>query len=113
MRISDWSSDVCSSDLFRAARRQDQRRLATDSCACAGDNRALSVEIDHSLISLFRNKVFPARRIRFLQAVPPSSSREIALTIKSGRWDLLGKNRAASASIRAQDRKSTRLNSSH
>src|SRR3546814_4563238 len=88
MRISDWSSDVCSSDLFRAARRQDQRRLATDSRACAGDNRALSVEIDHSLISLFRNKVFPARRIRFIQAVTPSSSREIALTIKSGRWDL-------------------------
>src|SRR3546814_6207284 len=46
MRISDWSSDVCSSDLFVNERREDRRHRhadppwhhAGDVCPAAGDH---------------------------------------------------------------------------
>src|SRR3546814_5591952 len=37
MRISDWSSDVCSSDLLAAARRVDDLTGAHDSCHLDAD----------------------------------------------------------------------------
>src|SRR3546814_7336729 len=42
MRISDWSSDVCSSDLFRHDRQEDQN-LCNTPCApaTAGQGRRL------------------------------------------------------------------------
>src|SRR3546814_7807863 len=47
MRISDWSSDVCSSDLddhLGARTLQLQRDLAPDPVAAAGDQRELSTK---------------------------------------------------------------------
>src|SRR3546814_7304881 len=59
MRISDWSSDVCSSDLRvdvderdvrRAVLRQHHRRRAADAAGRSGDDRALALDI-HDLLS--------------------------------------------------------------
>src|SRR3546814_5522405 len=75
MRISDWSSDVCSSDLGAAHRRvpaPDRAWPASRTCSCAGhrqpttlqrvrhrlgddhvdelaDQRRIAVEIDHAI----------------------------------------------------------------
>src|SRR3546814_7364325 len=35
MRISDWSSDVCSSDLYRAPRADERRRSRLLAALCA------------------------------------------------------------------------------
>src|SRR3546814_5988787 len=49
MRISDWSSDVCSSDLageLRTARQHDVERLVEDDLAAAGEGLALELRVD-------------------------------------------------------------------
>src|SRR3546814_20234863 len=44
MRISDWSSDVCSSDLFDAVIDTELRKAGADYVALAGYMRLLSPE---------------------------------------------------------------------
>src|SRR3546814_3570892 len=39
MRISDWSSDVCSSDLYRSRRRPAERRRAPHAGPAPGGRR--------------------------------------------------------------------------
>src|SRR3546814_14275567 len=52
MRISDWSSDVCSSDLRRRASRSRGRRVRTRSCRfalhrnLAAEHVGVAIEID-------------------------------------------------------------------
>src|SRR3546814_17242971 len=52
MRISDWSSDVCSSDLFRAAQRptiraaNEQEALACSCVAVVGAANNLVIELE-------------------------------------------------------------------
>src|SRR3546814_14983786 len=41
MRISDWSSDVCSSDLFNLA-REDKRRSFTQEFQLSGNTGAIT-----------------------------------------------------------------------
>src|SRR3546814_1365133 len=101
MRISDWSSDVCSSDLLRLEREKlvaGLRRLQSTARRLAGadervDRRAGAVDIaDHARLHAQRifkrpDAVFPAR---------------------IGIGDHLGM-----VAGERTDRKSTRLNSSH
>src|SRR3546814_6655340 len=46
MRISDWSSDVCSSDLCRTHRRDDAAHLAVRA-GLAGLGQLVAAELEH------------------------------------------------------------------
>src|SRR3546814_9671493 len=73
MRISDWSSDVCSSDLVHAARRVEQRL-----------HRALRHDVGARLL-LF-GEVEAARRAPAVDAAPPFAkvARLVALCLPAG-----------------------------
>src|SRR3546814_10725555 len=90
MRISDWSSDVCSSDLFFSpvlVRKADHRNLdyAGEFAQCVFDFAGVDI--------------FPAPDDHFFQ---PTCNPQIAVRVQ----------RAQIAGTQI-DRKSTRLNSSH
>src|SRR3546814_3406713 len=102
MRISDWSSDVCSSDLFEAQRAADRIGLhqpqvepLTDAVA---DPSMLAVERARRLVI---EKAFAAQRRHRHQpiAAEPVDGREKAEGLHPGDP--------------RRDRKSTSLNSSH
>src|SRR3546814_10108762 len=101
MRISDWSSDVCSSDL---------------PCAGAGARRTQPAEM---IPSLQRNAGRPARLLADGCLDPlrkgPARHDRIAARVEGGNETAA---KAIAADQHAQfiilgDRKSTRLNSSH
>src|SRR3546814_6732195 len=104
MRISDWSSDVCSSDLLcRAlARIHVDRGLALEVAGDAGAAfRGERQDLEEMLGNLVDNACKWAHsRVRVSAAVQGARLR---LTIEDD-----GKGLAE-----AEDRKSTRLNSSH
>src|SRR3546814_5833491 len=105
MRISDWSSDVCSSDLYQLA----NGRLAKlfDDSALVGEPWPVASELR-----------FEARDALLLRAAPVderflrSAFSERFSDSDETRWDA---ERRALVAERVQrlDRKSTRLNSSH
>src|SRR3546814_1628082 len=104
MRISDWSSDVCSSDLLpglppvRCSRRAEDLIFETDlqpgvavrARTVGGEDRRIGGKIGQEGIA-GRNVI--GRKVRLRDRRIP------------------GRGRGTGASI--QDRKSTRLNSSH
>src|SRR3546814_10775258 len=111
MRISDWSSDVCSSDLkltagfFIAKSKSEDLRLL-------GNNLLLLAEPNARRIDLRLNNGVQASRDGFVsattgQVVGGSDSTNVALFL-SDKWSA-----SDSTTIDAGDRKSTRLNSSH
>src|SRR3546814_7751983 len=54
MRISDWSSDVCSSDLFGRLRRIDDRDVVDADAACNADLfEALEQAIIERLVGVY------------------------------------------------------------
>src|SRR3546814_2833941 len=56
MRISDWSSDVCSSDLFQ---RADLRRLLVNACLWATElEAAIPQQVDVSFVSAYAPTLF-------------------------------------------------------
>src|SRR3546814_8681148 len=91
MRISDWSSDVCSSDLDRAG-------------SALADGLA-AVQLDAELVG---DHLLAARLLAGLAAQVIAVRRLVLLEFLEGQRDLL-----ARGGDRAVDRKSTRLNSSH
>src|SRR3546814_4242833 len=98
MRISDWSSDVCSSDLLRALGHPPPLRLGGRGL---GDRLLL-------LQGLARQRR-PAGRRRAMILFP-------AIDLKDGQAVRLLRGDMASATVFNEDpadRKSTRLNSSH
>src|SRR3546814_1821396 len=108
MRISDWSSDVCSSDLPRAHSRLQARRLWLYS---PDDFEPLS-------------KAARLRGNAFKEERPMSSSYSrgagrrdkrvlLAAAVIAGSTAFAGSAAADSGNISMQDRKSSRLNSSH
>src|SRR3546814_4143654 len=103
MRISDWSSDVCSSDLLlmSASAREVTRQFRAERFTSAV---VLAVVISASiLLSLFlaRTIVRPLRRLAIAaQRVRAGRAREVVVPRLPSRRDEI-------------DRKSTRLNSSH
>src|SRR3546814_5355015 len=103
MRISDWSSDVCPSDLYRrllAAQRRAIGVIGRLKPRDVGDilpQRQLAVhrEVRERLILV---ELVGKRRPRFLELLEIRRSPPVAQ--RTGR-------------IERRDRKSTRLNSSH
>src|SRR3546814_5093468 len=95
MRISDWSSDVCSSDLERSAVVGPSRRrrlLFSEQCAVAAHQHRVR------LVEQTRNRAAHAREHRGSEFL--SHSFEILLRLRDH-------------AVERRDRKSTRLNSSH
>src|SRR3546814_10302044 len=89
MRISDWSSDVCSSDLRRETALRARFRGAARQLHAQGDRQAAVGVQAHDSAFL------PVRRLRDRCVAGNAEAVERAC-----RWQI-------------QDRKSTRLNSSH
>src|SRR3546814_9132109 len=121
MRISDWSSDVCSSDLFA---RRDHRGAEEHVVA---DLRALPrtrvAGVDHRLAHFSKDRLAP--REAFAGAADHEGQRarvgggDAARDGRVDRDEALGSRgfdvraRGRDVDRRAVDRKSTRLNSSH
>src|SRR3546814_6813199 len=101
MRISDWSSDVCSSDLINGQENSGQqpeehkarRRMVSPSSGC-----------DHHKDAYAAPKHRRERRVRTVEAVErrdePEQPRNCELALARKLTQL-------------EDRKSTRMNSSH
>src|SRR3546814_2378310 len=116
MRISDWSSDVCSSDLGRAAHRPRRRRAPRRD---AGGFAALGRPLPH-----FPHRDAPGGGVLGdgaeggkVSALPSGSLRDAALAaaVALTGWQGLVWATGVPAFILPGplDRKSTRLNSSH
>src|SRR3546814_6661734 len=103
MRISDWSSDVCSSDLSRSNVANGRRyRLGHVN---------ETVNVSFSLPINDRHALFDAR----LGIAPPMITQRVQPRRQDqGRWHsrLVAKKRRSAPAFQV-DRKSTRLNSSH
>src|SRR3546814_4503759 len=99
MRISDWSSDVCSSDLLAYALRL----------------------VDRAQLKAINLRLLVGKRFRRAEIVPLAESyadRVVARGLHPAALDQIAADRAAGyrlllATASFQDRKSTRLNSSH
>src|SRR3546814_5150846 len=108
MRISDWSSDVCSSDLFRADTGA-LRDLSFDTISAAGPHAALP----HYKVDEDSNIPIPPASIFLVDSGGQyaDGTTDITRTV----WIGPGKPTAEMKDrfTRVLDRKSTRLNSSH
>src|SRR3546814_4584076 len=103
MRISDWSSDVCSSDLSRAL-EQARLKQSQESELARSVAEIASVESARVHLALPEQSVFVRDR------TSPTAS--VFLKLAPGR--VLGEAQVRSiVNLVASDRKSTRLNSSH
>src|SRR3546814_5801451 len=132
MRISDWSSDVCSSDLIaadlgqvvlRVARRTEHPCVAQRGVRRAGELVLLAAQVHadgglHLTAGQFETQ--PAREARIedragaLAAVQLHAARRRRLQGSQAlRALLLPRQQERVEQAAAEDRKSTRLNSSH
>src|SRR3546814_8252126 len=115
MRISDWSSDVCSSDLFRiyiigkarAERILQHRKEHQSGHAVIGWIPAL--HRDHFGPMALPNVVKASRYVR--KCLFPATGFE--LTGRTGSAQRLDEPVRVVGHVDHEDRKSTRLNSSH
>src|SRR3546814_4857269 len=109
MRISDWSSDVCSSDLIREAPdvgRAPQALLWVEIAASLrlfGDYAALREKLGADLTEMKQSASFAAAPSRAASALFASLGKDVVI-----REQVTLERRLARL-----DRKSTRLNSSH
>src|SRR3546814_2924064 len=125
MRISDWSSDVCSSDLLRLAPQKEPYWMMLNEGEHLGYYRGFRVA---KWVARFRlpQKGAPYQRITLGEADDyADADGQIILDFKQAqdaarRWFLeLHRNRDRKAGVYTvsdaldEDRKSTRLNSSH
>src|SRR3546814_10662790 len=106
MRISDWSSDVCSSDLARPARVCARRGLDAERRPMARQTQGVAVVTDHHIdperAQFDAFKALPRDTvIHMLNLVRFRDTAAYPADHPLARQDLSG------------DRKSTRLNSSH
>src|SRR3546814_10445743 len=107
MRISDWSSDVCSSDLH----------VSRTPLSAPASHRAAPLSVDAGAIRAAlrnRRKLF----FHYCNAEGRASERTVrplALAFYGPVWLLIAwcELRADFRAFRLEDRKSTRLNSSH
>src|SRR3546814_1545234 len=114
MRISDWSSDVCSSDLPRIGDARITHRGAGNGLRRMGDEVIERGATPDDLRMLHRRRIFKARHAA-------GASAEQTTVVWAGA--IVGERMAGAATgvdfgtcLRVtlwQDRKSTRLNSSH
>src|SRR3546814_1487804 len=109
MRISDWSSDVCSSDLLDAGDRRDEAEISLLFVEPAAIGRGIGR-------ALWEHAVAKARRegLRRLKVLSDPFAlgfyRAVGATL-SGK--IRSPVRGSDGSERCLDRKRTRLNSSH
>src|SRR3546814_3881193 len=107
MRISDWSSDVCSSDLQAISRTLKREQLLQDLRAQAGVARAAMMH------QAARHRIawsFQVAQGRTNEAVLLAAAAGDIIAM-ARRFGPLGQ--ASGFGRRVRDRKSTRLNSSH
>src|SRR3546814_10461722 len=110
MRISDWSSDVCSSDLVR-------KGDSTDPADYFDSDRVVGALQGSFYVALWKQHA-PSARILEYQELP-----ELVVALAQGKVDVVPTMRSQAFGIMealgeraeglAVDRKSTRLNSSH
>src|SRR3546814_5725649 len=125
MRISDWSSDVCSSDLTRCCGSQPvsavAEPLSSSALRKAWETKGLSpAQASHAAAgtSAMRLTTFTAR-LSLPSGMVLSPELLFILSDEPGRPPDKAQGRSGRRSIRLQepgvlqDRKSTRLNSSH
>src|SRR3546814_8074729 len=103
MRISDWSSDVCSSDLFREV---GQAMLGEAQKAFLERAEARFKQSEESAGQNLKALLSPVheRLEKYEQAVAK---------VEAKRRDAFGMLHGQIAALGLEDRKSTRLNSSH
>src|SRR3546814_5759940 len=97
MRISDWSSDVCSSDLIHVEARQE----------IAPENVVRGAQHFQPVAAFYIEHL--AREDHRLRRFGPVDEQDARLRLGNGNLEMLRRLRAR----RRLDRKSTRLNSSH
>src|SRR3546814_3702365 len=133
MRISDWSSDVCSSDLLalehQAERRigkRAQRSVAADRIGAhrAMDERARQADVERAITRL---RIGLGRPVAIEQMEPRAGAEPLAHIVSVGEAELpfrdetqlhviepaIDEARRGGRAGEIGDRKSTRLNSSH
>src|SRR3546814_6100048 len=104
MRISDWSSDVCSSDLLR----QPLTR-------CLGQSaKRIAVEVDEAFAQV-EAVAERRKRIGGVERRHVGGKQRVghAISLKMARTGLASAPMMRSGSATSSDRKRTRLNSSH
>src|SRR3546814_4447876 len=107
MRISDWSSDVCSSDLSESPIPNPQSRPTTPVVGITGTGGAGKSSVTDELLNRFLAS-FPQMRIAVISVDPTRRRTGGALL-----GDRIRMNSLRSHSVYMRDRKSTRLNSSN
>src|SRR3546814_8364116 len=114
MRISDWSSDVCSSDLCDTADFQRKPCPVTRAGGDRADRQRASIWLAAALITAVG--IFAAMQLP-VSLFPYISYPRVVVSIDAGERDpaemAAGITRPVDIGLRAIDRKSTRLNSSH
>src|SRR3546814_3053103 len=107
MRISDWSSDVCSSDLGAISNIDDARQIASEigypvliKAASGGGGRGMKVVPEESQLETLMQQAGSEAKAAFGDA-----------TVYMEKY--LGNPRHIEFQVFGEDRKSTRLNSSH
>src|SRR3546814_2808282 len=112
MRISDWSSDVCSSDLHRA---RPKARILVTGCAAQTDSAMFAAmpEVERVIGNRekFDSASFAANDRAFPESEAPSPGP--FTDNNAGGWFSGMDAKVQVSDIMAVDRKSTRLNSSH
>src|SRR3546814_7819067 len=110
MRISDWSSDVCSSDLEREAKPLLLAHENLPDRAARGDaDEAMAFQVgEFEARRRGRHILFAVEHHQFTLAEPAASDRSVPRHLDRDRDAGL-----ALVQLAHQDRKSTRLNSSH
>src|SRR3546814_7293169 len=115
MRISDWSSDVCSSDLFGRVMKVDPERAYTQAPALVGQGcaRDLMMEgllkLPDEILCMIKAQIHD----EIVLSIPMRDAREVCDLIKrtmSFEWAPPGASRPIRIEVDRGDRKSTRLN---
>src|SRR3546814_1788482 len=106
MRISDWSSDVCSSDLINCPMTKDEYNAFIDALLAGDKTEFKQWEHDTPYFEgCMPVEVMASRGRETLRYGP---MKPVGLDDpRTGRWPY------AVVQLRQEDRKSTRLNSSH
>src|SRR3546814_4520054 len=117
MRISDWSSDVCSSDLARLPSEIDmaQRFSVSRTVIREAISRLKSEGLVGTRQGSGTRVLEPSVATPFRLNIDPNDSLQAVLRVIELRRGIEGEMAALAAERRTevQDRKSTRLNSSH
>src|SRR3546814_9752351 len=121
MRISDWSSDVCSSDLAVVAEATLRARIAAKtaaSAAIAEGHGGIAVAVDLAAVILRALRLVGQQVVRLGDV--GEFLRRLGIVLVLVGMQFLGELAIGGLDLRiartlrnAQDRKSTRLNSSH